>query len=823
MQRFTHATAERRQRAESQQRRHIGHVLLSLAALALFTTAHAAIPKAGEGAGKVFGVGFIATGANMLAEVLTDLHYNVLLRDQRLNAFLYPEREIVHNLTKKYDTVDAVLDLPTSLYFFELLLAYPEAKFILTISGNEEVWLSSFVRQMRQTLQHYGGRLPFRIRALIEACVGNLGSLAQFQEGNLPEKHLKGKWLSKYKAHIAEVIDTIPALRILVVDLMEQKALEKICRFIGAAQGVCAKPSVDYFRNRSPSPAPQPVIAEVPEGYETPFARSASVPAIFCDVRPLGLKPTSKFAYVALVDTISSTDPVKLQYLVGTLIAIESLRSTGTKQDILMLTLNPVSISDLAMLQAVNITVVYVEGIGVDIPERPEPLLGSATPIYRAKARVLQLIEYEAIIFFDWDMLFTENIDHLFHNKVALYGREGGREPLNTGIFVAKTSLQALIDMCDVATTADFDLTRGWLDYGAIPDYAHTYTPAQRPTRITNWTYWGASVEQGLFYYYFDRYLNNATIVVDTAFDEYFVHFAGKQKPLRLLDDFTFLRPAYREPAMTWLRLHAIVIHRVKIGDLRKKPSEAQLNVLLQDDCNVSYPCSLDRSKCVDTEAGHECICREHYFGLPSQDGNHCHTFVEIIPREYNVSFNISRTHAKYATVQNERECVEVCIESTDYKCIIFAFDSVTGKCIIPYSIPRAVISSQSTYSVFVRDSLAKPYQIKRWAESTSVFATALDMRHRVFIYKHVVSAGECRYFCELFAQCRGVIFWKLSDHLCIGLDDLGLDSEPVSCVQLRIALGYGKTQNYPVNLVRALSARDLQQDDDYRTLLSEN
>jgi hypothetical protein len=42
----------------------------------------------------------------------------------------------------RYDNVDSVEDLPTSLYYKQLAVAYPSAKFVLTVR-DEDAWFAS--------------------------------------------------------------------------------------------------------------------------------------------------------------------------------------------------------------------------------------------------------------------------------------------------------------------------------------------------------------------------------------------------------------------------------------------------------------------------------------------------------------------------------------------------------------------------------------------------------------------------------------------------------------------------------------------------------
>eukprot|EP00042_Codosiga_hollandica_P055925 m.793412 g.793412 ORF g.793412 m.793412 type:complete len:348 (-) comp59230_c0_seq4:307-1350(-) len=260
-----------------------------------------------------------------------------------------------------------------------------------------------------------------------------------------------------------------------------------------------------------------------------------------------------------------------------------------------ILTVKQPSQEDVEMLRAINVSVLTVrEGlnypsncfvrlilrvwtsshshqvghVGRDIPGNLEPLIASNIGIYRAKVRALQLIEYEAVMFFDWDVLFMVNVDHWFElsKTVAMMAKSGYKEPLNTGLLVVRPSLQSALDLCDIASTAAFNFADGWLDYGEIPDYSSTFGAPVSPA--TNWTFWGATVDQGLFYYYFDRYLRSARIHDRFSMDGKLAHFAGPTKPW-MQTTFRTLRPELRLPALYWLRYDAIMKTRIESRDLK--------------------------------------------------------------------------------------------------------------------------------------------------------------------------------------------------------------------------------------------------------------
>ncbi len=76
------------------------------------------------------------------------------------------------------------------------------------------------------------------------------------------------------------------------------------------------------------------------------------------DIEPLDITPSSPFAYVTLVANTSQAG--KRHYLMGAVVAAQSIRAHGTPHDIVFLVMGHISQYDLALLKAENIKVVQV-------------------------------------------------------------------------------------------------------------------------------------------------------------------------------------------------------------------------------------------------------------------------------------------------------------------------------------------------------------------------------------------------------------------------------------------------------------------------------
>ena len=186
---------------------------------------------------KILGVGLSRTGTKSLARALELLGLTTIHNDrERLNPIILG----VDNSPdfRVYDDVDAVTDLPSAYFFRELLLAYPDAKAILTVRDADS-WLAGYARHARtRKLQRLTG---VRVR------VGSaLGLRRQAQQRKLYRYKIAIRNLvygsvhfqeylhrTKFERHNASVISEVPAARLLVMNIFDGDGWEKLCPFLG--------------------------------------------------------------------------------------------------------------------------------------------------------------------------------------------------------------------------------------------------------------------------------------------------------------------------------------------------------------------------------------------------------------------------------------------------------------------------------------------------------------------------------------------------------------------------------------------------------------
>ena len=416
-------------------------------------------------------------------------------------------------LLGRYDGHDAVLDLPSAHWFRNLSQAYPRAKFILTVL-EPDAWYDRMRDHVLARLASHGGLLPRRITLLFETVFGS---------ANVDDRAL---WIDAFRRHTADVLATLPPDRLLVMDILKSgDGWVALCAFLHRDKGPCAAPAARPF--------PSDAFA---------VARNATIDARFA---PLAVGATSRFGYVCLLAHPAA--PAQRGYFASFLVAAESIRRTNSTQDIVALVFGNMSVAQQQVLANEVIKTVRIGTVGPALPPStyiPATMGGnrkeSIFAIYRAKINLLRLVEYEAVLFFDSDLVLRHNCDHLFevHAGAALVAQHGQYSALNAGFMLLRPSLQAFVDIDDVVGTRAFDSVHGWLSYGPIPNWRNPHSNNNTIAMATPvpWTrFFGAHVEQGLLYYYYFllRPDANATLLSarDPAFADLFWHFIGNVKP----------------------------------------------------------------------------------------------------------------------------------------------------------------------------------------------------------------------------------------------------------------------------------------------------
>lgn len=202
---------------------------------------------------KVFCVGLNKTGTTSMGTLLTELGYRV--GDQA-------EAELLLAAWRRRDfgpiigycrSADAFQDVPFSLdYTYQAVdAAFPGSKFVLTVRDDPETWYRSLVRFHSRLFG--GGSLPtasdlaraeYRHRGWVLESMTATFSVAEDQ------LYDPAVLMARYLEHNA-MIERYFAARpqdLLVVDLGDEHAFERVCRFLGKPDPGIPMP----WENRSP-------------------------------------------------------------------------------------------------------------------------------------------------------------------------------------------------------------------------------------------------------------------------------------------------------------------------------------------------------------------------------------------------------------------------------------------------------------------------------------------------------------------------------------------------------------------------------------------
>ena len=118
---------------------------------------------------KIICAGLSKTGTTSLAKALRILGFIVFDGDEHVNLHLNEWIDVYSDgkspdFASMYKDVDAVTDIPPAFWFEEIYEAFPDAKVILTLRDNEDVWVKSWVKQ-NEVVHNLGG---FFIRMLLK-------------------------------------------------------------------------------------------------------------------------------------------------------------------------------------------------------------------------------------------------------------------------------------------------------------------------------------------------------------------------------------------------------------------------------------------------------------------------------------------------------------------------------------------------------------------------------------------------------------------------------------------------------------------------------
>ena len=226
----------------------------------------------------------------------------------------------------------------------------------------------------------------------------------------------------------------------------------------------------------------------------------------------------SPFAYCFLVAGVIPEKPTYTGYLLNIAIANYVLKQHNSKADVVVL---------IRMHLDTNATSLPPEeeklltSGGIIIKYIPPPITENFHTAMMDKFRILELTEYQRVLYLDADVLPLNNLDYMFElsvgpnpslqeNTVLTYHLE----PANGGFFMLKPNKEDFQHISQIIERRemegyDFNTTIGWGHVITPPDQWESFSENNK----TDWTFYGAFTDQGLLFYWTKYVKKKVTIL----------------------------------------------------------------------------------------------------------------------------------------------------------------------------------------------------------------------------------------------------------------------------------------------------------------------
>jgi lipopolysaccharide biosynthesis glycosyltransferase len=228
---------------------------------------------------------------------------------------------------------------------------------------------------------------------------------------------------------------------------------------------------------------------------------------------------TSRFAYSFLVAGCKPEDPTYKGYLYNIAIARELLTKYNSTSDVVVMIRMHVDTNATKLLPEEE---AILTSVGAIIKYIPRPLSDTFHTAMMDKFRILELTEYERVIYLDADVMPLNNLDYMFENSVGPNAKLQENvvltyhaEPSNGGFFMLKPDKEDFLEITKIIERREsegyeFNETIGWGHVITPPDY---WESLKLDINQTSWTFYGAFTDQGLLYYWTKYVKKNVTII----------------------------------------------------------------------------------------------------------------------------------------------------------------------------------------------------------------------------------------------------------------------------------------------------------------------
>ncbi len=218
---------------------------------------------------KIICAGLSKTGTSSLGAALEQLGYSCIHYDEhRLNDVL--EGRNPNPDFRRYDDIDAVLDVPSAFFFRELRAAYPSAKVILTVRDLEEWWVS---------IREHFNRLPIlwpTWKDYVRERMNGSNTIPEWVENSRFRTNVRClvygsadarefMYKKRYREHNEAVLHDVPPDRLLVMDIAAGDGWAPLCNFLGVQRPDTPFPHTNRAKDQKPGPTASPKSLIIPQ------------------------------------------------------------------------------------------------------------------------------------------------------------------------------------------------------------------------------------------------------------------------------------------------------------------------------------------------------------------------------------------------------------------------------------------------------------------------------------------------------------------------------------------------------------------------------
>ena len=194
---------------------------------------------------KVICAGMNKTGTKSITKALRYFGFTVFDWEEQIFDFLDHWFDVFKNGAKPdvlrvYQNADAVVDVPGTFFWEEILEAFPDCKVILS-ERDEDSWVKSMVNQ-RETGQAMRSRMSHRTAAILSPTMRKVQYIVDcYFDALLGSRNTKSTYIfrKRYRIHNHRVKSIVSRDKLLVYNV--QQGWKPLCDFLG-----CEVPAVAF-------------------------------------------------------------------------------------------------------------------------------------------------------------------------------------------------------------------------------------------------------------------------------------------------------------------------------------------------------------------------------------------------------------------------------------------------------------------------------------------------------------------------------------------------------------------------------------------------